>query len=94
MVLINHSQVGRRKTGERDLRFGLLVRAFVVLQGDLHSKQVSLSARGILHHPKSDVLLTKCLVASLCLSRFTGIIVIIYIVCIVPGLRSVVVCVV
>ena len=44
----------------------------MVFQSDLYRKQVSLSERGILYNPESDIFVAECLVASFCFDRFTS----------------------
>jgi hypothetical protein len=79
------------RRGEPDLRLGLLVNAFMILEGDLHYNQVTLPRCGILYNPKSDILVTKCLVMSISAKRFPDIVIVIGVVDIIPRLGLVVI---
>jgi hypothetical protein len=52
-----------------NVRFGLIVNSFMVPQGDLYRKKVSLSLLGILHYPKADILVAECFVLPYRLSK-------------------------
>jgi hypothetical protein len=76
---------------ELDLRFRLLVSAFIVLKSDLYYNQVTPSRRGILHDLKSDILVTEYLIAPFSVRRFPDIIIVISVVNIILRLGLVVV---
>jgi hypothetical protein len=75
---------------ESDLRFGLLVSAFVVLKSNLYYNQVTPPRRRILHNPESDILIAECLVAPF-VRRFSNIIIVISVVDIILRLGLVII---
>jgi hypothetical protein len=63
----------------------------VVLEGDLHSNQVTLPRRGILYDLELDILVVECLIASFGVKRCLKIIIVISVVDIILRLSLLVV---